>query len=311
MDSKYVYIINYPDYEQELCELEQLYLFGSQQQAGKKYRFSDKRMSAGLSPFFRQRLDILCQASSCEKLVQQVQEAQLHFDEFKIHYLKLDGDQLAYHERLQACKEVGYVVLGEANMHNPRVNLGLVIIEGTWILGVMEQHDAKWQHRTSKPHSYSNSLNNKLAKVAVNIACSDIESPTIVDPCCGVGTVVIEAQANGVDIQGYEINPLVAQQARENVMHFGFADVITNGNMHDITQKYDVAIIDIPYGLYAPTTRAEQLAILITAKRIASKLVLLTCDDLTLLLQEAGYTDIHIGMAHKNNAFSRHVCVCK
>lgn len=51
MDSKYVYIINYPDYEQELCELEQLYLFGSQQQAGKKYRFSDKRMSAGLSPF--------------------------------------------------------------------------------------------------------------------------------------------------------------------------------------------------------------------------------------------------------------------
>ncbi|MGL6228732.1 MAG: TRM11 family SAM-dependent methyltransferase [Culicoidibacterales bacterium] len=307
----YLYFINYPDYEQELCELEQQYLFGSPQVSGQKYRFSNQKISPAMSPFLRERIEIVFQAASCAELVAVVQAANVTYHDFKIHYLRAEADPLAYRERLQACREVGAVIHGEANMQNPTIDLALTQIEGQWFLGLMEPFDASWQERTNKPHSYSNSLNNKVAKAAVNIAVSGLKNPYLVDPCCGVGTVVIEALAHGVAIEGYEINPLVAEKAQKNLAHFGFENVITCADMHTITKQYDVAIIDIPYGLYTPTTKQDQLEILKTAKRIAGKLILLTCDNLDELLLEAGFSQIETCAVNKNNYFTRYLCICQ
>lgn len=310
-EQTYLYFTNYPDYERELCEMEQAYLFGTPQVPYQKYRFSTQLISIHESPFFRQRINVSFQAITLDELVVAVKEAKLYHEDFKIHYLKSDEDEIGYRERLQACKAVGQFIDGEANMQNPQVNFALTQVGGQWIFGLMEQHDAKWQDRTSKPHSYSNSLNNKVAKAAVNIAKSGVANPTIIDPCCGAGTVVIEALEQGLNMKGYEINPLVASHARQNVLHFGFEDVITLGDMHTITEHFDVAIVDIPYGLYTPTTDQAQLEILTTAKRIADKLILLTCENLDNKLKQAGYTTIQTCAVNKNNHFTRYLCVCE
>ncbi|MGL4623450.1 MAG: TRM11 family SAM-dependent methyltransferase [Culicoidibacterales bacterium] len=306
----YLYMLNYQGHEQELCEFEQRYLFGTPQQTGVKYRLTTQEIDPATSPFFRYRLEVAFQAPTLAELVAAVESAQIHYDEFKIHYLKAENEPLSYQERLQACRAVGFVVGGEANMHAPLVNLGLTYLEGEWYFGLVEHHDAKWQTRSQKPHSYSNSINNKVAKIAVNVACGTDTQLHLVDPCCGVGTVVIEALMHGVAIQGYEINPTVAQQAQENSQHFGLKNVIQAQDMHEVTTHYDVAIIDIPYGLYTPTTREEQLAILKTAKRIANRLVLLTSEDLDELIFEAGYQNIDTCLVRKTNVFTRRLSVC-
>ena len=41
-----------------------------------------------------------------------------------------------------------------------------------------------------------------MARALVNIAMKDNEEGTLIDPCCGVGTVVIEALDLGIKVKG-------------------------------------------------------------------------------------------------------------
>lgn len=59
--------------------------------------------------------------------------------------------------------------------------------------------------------------------------------------------------------------------------------------MHDIEEHFDVAIIDIPYGLYRPITAGEQLEIIKTARRIANRLVLVTFENMDEMIRDAGF----------------------
>lgn len=45
---------------------------------------------------------------------------------------------------------------------------------------------------------------------------------------------------------------------KKNLEFFGYKNVITSGDMHNIEEKYDVAIIDLPYGVFTSTTLEEQ-----------------------------------------------------
>ena len=81
----------------------------------------------------------------------------------------------------------------------------------------------------------------------------------------------------GLDIEGYEIKKNIAYRARQNLVHYDFErDRIKPMDMHLVTKHYDVALLDIPYGYYAPITHEEQLALLQGCHRMADELVLVT-----------------------------------
>ena len=68
----------------------------------------------------------------------------------------------------------------------------------------------------------------------------DNEEGTLIDPCCGVGTVVIEALDLGIKVKGCEISKQMAYNARENVEFLGYPrDTIVCYDMHKIKDKYD------------------------------------------------------------------------
>ena len=79
--------------------------------------------------------------------------------------------------------------------------------------------------------------------------------------------------------------------------------------MHTITDNYDVAIIDIPYGLYSPTTVEEQTAIINTARKIAKKLLIITCEDMDDIITNCGFTIYDRCCIAKNN-FKRYITLC-
>jgi hypothetical protein len=93
----------------------------------------------------------------------------------------------------------------------------------------------------------------------------------------------------GIAAKGMEINSPVALNAKLNLASFGFAEAVSEGDMHGISDHFDVAIIDIPYGLYRPITPTEQLEIIKTARRICNKLVLVTFEDMDGMISEAGF----------------------
>ena len=298
INGSFLYFINYQDNERELCKMEMRCLFN--REINEKYFFSDIDINASKSPFIKSKIKIIYSDESLDRMVRKI----------KVSYVKSEQGDVQYEDRLEATRKIGFVVNGYPDMHKPRNPLAVTKINGLWIFGEYERNDFKWQKHNDKPYSYSNALGLRMARALVNIAMKDNEEGTLIDPCCGVGTVVIEALDLGIKVKGCEISKQIAYNARENVEFLGYLrDTIVCYDMHKIKDKYDSAIIDIPYGLFSPVTLEEQKAIIHTARNICEKMVIVTFEDMEKFIVEAGFSVIDKCVVPKGN-FKRHILVC-
>ena len=308
INGSFIYFINYHDNERELCKMEMRCLFN--REINEKYFFSDIDINASKSPFIKSKIKIIYSDEFLDRMVRKIKEDNLSYDDFKVSYVKSEQGDVQYEDRLEATRKIGFVVNGYPDMHKPRNPLAVTKINGLWIFGEYERNDFKWQKHNDKPYSYSNALGLRMARALVNIAMKDNEEGTLIDPCCGVGTVVIEALDLGIKVKGCEISKQIAYNARENVEFLGYLrDTIVCYDMHKIKDKYDSAIIDIPYGLFSPVTLEEQKAIIHTARNICEKMVIVTFEDMEKFIVEAGFSVIDKCVVPKGN-FKRHILVC-
>lgn len=308
INGSFLYFINYQDNERELCKMEMRCLFN--REINEKYFFSDIDINASKSPFIKSKIKIIYSDESLDRMVRKIKEDNLSYDDFKVSYVKSEQGDVQYEDRLEATRKIGFVVNGYPDMHKPRNPLAVTKINGLWIFGEYERNDFKWQKHNDKPYSYSNALGLRMARALVNIAMKDNEEGTLIYPCCGVGTVVIEALDLCIKVKGCEISKQIAYNARENVEFLGYLrDTIVCYDMHKIKDKYDSAIIDIPYGLFSPVTLEEQKAIIHTARNICEKMVIVTFEDMEKFIVEAGFSVIDKCVVPKGN-FKRHILVC-
>ena len=308
INGSFIYFINYQDNERELCKMEMRCLFN--REINEKYFFSDIDINASKRPFIKSKIKIIYSDEFLDRMVRKIKEDNLSYDDFKVSYVKSEQGDVQYEDRLEATRKIGFVVNGYPDMHKPRNPLAVTKINGLWIFGEYERNDFKWQKHNDKPYSYSNALGLRMARALVNIAMKDNEEGTLIDPCCGVGTVVIEALDLGIKVKGCEISKQIAYNARENVEFLGYLrDTIVCYDMHKIKDKYDSAIIDIPYGLFSPVTLEEQKAIIHTARNICEKMVIVTFEDMEKFIVEAGFSVIDKCVVPKGN-FKRHILVC-
>lgn len=305
---KYLYNLNCAKGEEQLFDLEIRALFG--QSPKKKQLESDLRVSAHRSVFIKERLEILFEAETFEGLVEPTKNAGLNFETFKCLWLKYPNQSFAYRERLAAMKELCQHIGGEADMVGPKQLLGLTEYEGRWLFGKLAPNENSWVTHENKPHSYSFSLSVRVSRAIANIAVGHDTSKKIIDPCCGVGTVVLETLAVGGNMVGNELNPRVAEKARENIKHFGYEPQISTGDIQDIKETYDTAIIDLPYGHFNPISPEVQQMILNEAGRIAPNLILVTHVDMERELQLAGFKVKEQCPVRKAN-FIRYITLCE
>lgn len=305
MNKEYLYLINYnPKFEESLCMMEMNSLFNNLPK--NKYLFSNTYVNPSRSTFIKEMISIIYKEDCFQKIIEKIIQDKLSYDDFKVCYVKVQSGNIPYEDRLKSINEIGYAITGFPDMHNPKILLGITKIDNKWILGEYIKNDFQWHIHDRKPCSYSNSLSQKVARTLVNIAVKNNLSLKLIDPCCGVGTVVIEALSMGINTIGYELNKSIAENARRNLEFFGYEDVIINGNMHDIKDKYDVSILDLPYGLFSPTTREAQIALINTAHKIADRVVLVTFEDLDKYIIDAGFTIVDQCSVSKGN-FVRYI----
>ena len=141
------------------------------------------------------------------------------------------------------------------------------------------KNEAVWLHHVKKPHSYSTALGTRVARAVVNIAAPQTEGVKMIDPCCGIGTVLVEALSMGIDIVGVTAIRLILDGVRENIAHFGFEGDVSLKDINDVSGSYDVAVIDLPYNLCSVITDDEQLEMLKSARRFAEKVVIVTLEE--------------------------------
>lgn len=306
---KYMYIVNYPTFEEELCLLEMRAVFGKM--PVEKTLFSNIEFNSSNSPFIKTRLDIIYEKDTIEELLVEINKDKRIYNNFKLEYIRLNNNHnIPYEERLDLIKKLSMNIIGTHNFKNPEFNFGVTKVNGKWLFGIDNKNDYKWHTHDNKPCSYSNSLGVKVAKAVVNIANNGLKENTIIDPCCGVGTTLVEALDAGYQIEGYEINKHIAKNANINLEFYGFKPIVINDDMHNIKKKYDSSIIDIPYGLFSHTSEEEQQDIINTARRISNRIVLISFEEHDLMVAKAGFKIIDRCVVTKGK-FKRFIVVAE
>lgn len=305
-NNEYLYLISSPIGYHELCELEMKYIFN--EAISNNYYLTNKVVEPSRSAFMRGRVDIMYMGDNLDEIESKMLEDQLHYENYKIHFEKFDP--VPYQERLSSMRKLGFAIEGTFAVSNPDINFVLTKIDGVWIFGLYNKNHREYKNRVDKPVNYSNALEVHFAKAIINIAINNNFDLKLIDPCCGVGTVLIEGRAMNVDIKGYEINPLVKINCNHNLKHFGFAPDVLKVNMLETSEHFDVAILDLPYGLFSITTKNKQKELIRKTKEISNKSIIISMEDLSSLITNEGLLITDSCLIKKSNAFKRYVYVC-
>ncbi|RCW44327.1 TRM11 family SAM-dependent methyltransferase [Paenibacillus prosopidis] len=303
-----MFIYTYASHEDEasLCELELRTLFG--QKVGGGIIISSCGLSVDRSPFIKRRIKVMLEANSLEELALKLTSIELDEKTFKV--LFTSGDEpFSYEERRLLERTAGAAIKGKADMRKPERLFGLTKLNGIWHFGLCEENGAIWLKHQNKPQNYSTALPTRAARAIVNIAAGqEDQGIRMIDPCCGMGTVLIEAMSMGMDIEGVDLNPLAVRGARVNLAHFGYPDRVKLGDMRQLETNYDAAIVDMPYNLCSVLPEDEQLAMLESVRRLAKRAVIVTTEPIGRQLELAAWRIIDFTTLSKAS-FTRYITV--
>ena len=309
---KYFYTYVQHSDEHELCQLEMRSFFGYD--SSSNVLISTVGIDPSRSPFMKERLEVLYETNSWEDLVEEVKKLDVNGSTFKVVCLNTmdlaPTKKIGHPVRRQLEREMGLCINGDPDLFHPDRTFGFVEFDGNWYFGRYEESESVWYQHQKKPHSYSTSLNTRVARAVANIAAPNPRGVKVIDPCCGIGTVLVEALSMGIDIVGRDINPLVIEPVKENFAYFGLVGDVEAGPISDIVDIYDVAIIDMPYNIFSKTTPEAQLEILKHGRRIAKKVVIVSIDTIDPITEKLGLTIVDRCVA-KKGLFVRQVLVCE
>lgn len=305
---KFIYIINYPTFEEELCMLEMRSIFNSEPKD--KILISNIEFNPSCSTFIKSRLEIIFENDNFEGITMGLEKNIMYLDDFKLEFIKALKADIPYNERFKYLSSIGDRIEGIPDIKNPKIFLAVGRYNGTWFFGIHEKNDNLWVTHEKKPCSYSNSLSVRVAKTLVNIAATGDKNTKIIDPCCGVGTTIVEGLSMGYEIWGTEISEKNTNNAKRNLKFFNLETRVLNKDMHTIKENYDSSIVDIPYGLFSHITKEQQQEIINTARRISKKMILITFEDLDYMVEKSGFK-ITDRCSVTKGSFKRYILVCE
>ena len=308
---KYIYSFNYENTERELCKLESRHVFNKE--VKNKLLFIDKKIDPSSSAFIKNRLEIISFSKKYASLINQIQKENIRVEGFKVEYLVFDGDITQYADRLEKLRDIGYSIEGMHDYYTPNITYGLCYYDDTWYFGELTKNNFEWHKHKQKPHSFSNSISVNIGKSLVNIAAKANKETKLLDACCGMGTIMLEAYFAGYKIEGCDINEKIAKNARENLSHFNYTGNIYHSDVKDIRKKYDAAIIDLPYNLFTSATDDDISHIIESTSEITDRLVIVSTSDITNVINNIGFRIedyCSVSKRGKTN-FARKIWVCE
>jgi len=307
----YMYNVNFQTYEDTLWAIESRALFG--RDFSEKVFFSDRAVNPSVSPFIKNRVEIHYKAKSFDELVACVEKDESIAKDFIIKYIKLESGDPYAASRKDLCKDLGSKFKEYPNFEAPSIVFAVFTYNDQWYFGVLKKNDGLWRQHNDRPHTFSNSLKINMAKVLINVAGQGDTNKTIVDPCCGAGTVLLEGCYAGHEMTGSDINYKMFKSAEKNLAYFGYRANLKHRPIQEIEEHFDCSIVDLPYGLYSKTSSEAQQSIIEHAKRISDRTVIVSSEDIVHMLNEVGLTIVDSCEIIKsvNRKFTRYIWICE
>jgi len=282
----YLYLTSRSIPEKELIRAECLAITGAAPDKN-GIALSEDRADVSRAAYLRTGMGILSQANDLPELNNILDDMNISAEDFRVSVEGVPKSLSA--DSLKIMQQVGLRIYGSPNLSNPKITFLVVITEGRiWLGEVTSRSSNIYDKHAHKPHQYSSSLPTRLARAMVNLVAKP--GDTIIDPCCGSGTILIESASAGICSVGCDINPAMVRASIENLEYFGLEASISEADARSINGSFDAVVTDLPYGRNCPSDDQLCQEILQNLRNLAPIAAVALCLDEIDLITRMGYS---------------------
>jgi tRNA (guanine10-N2)-dimethyltransferase len=254
------------------------------------------------SAYVRLGMHMIAEAFSLDELVQKIIPLSLSPPSFRINFLNLTTNRSLH--KNPAIKAISDAIYSAPDLKTPDTQYLLVSQESKiWLGEVSIQNRHNYKQHDNKPFRISSSLPSRLARALVNLVIGQAES--ILDPFCGSGSILLEAQALGLQAYGMDLNPKMTGMTRKNLDFFNYSAVVEQGDAGKCKMKADAIVTDLPYGRLLLENQNYLCEILPHLRRLAPVSVYVSERNISEWMEQAGYRDIKIYKVKKREGMCR------
>ena len=250
----FLYLLSTEPEELELAQAELWALTGCEAEG--RIGFSRAAFDISRAAYVGLCAEVLASGPALDDLCAAVAAAGVASEGFRIEVRRVGSapEAGAYVGAPDVARRLADVMGGWPDLRRPRERFLALSIGGAWYFGrIVSETNRGYLAQAGRPRNFSNALPARHARALVNLVA--VPGDCLVDPCCGVGTCLIEAGAMGVRVVGRELSYPTVLAARENLAHFGHVCPVTVGDARVLEGTYDAAVVDLPYG---HSTRVEE-----------------------------------------------------
>jgi hypothetical protein len=257
------------------------------------------------SAYLTTGLRCLAEAPTLEELVSQVAGMSFPADRFRLDLLRVSPASpfreppvvLALANAIQAAPDL------KTPLHRFLVVAG---VRGLWFGEILNECLHSYKRHDRKPCRTSSSLPSRLTRALVNLVYPG--SRSLLDPFCGTGSLLLEAQMLGLAAYGMDYNLNMVEMTRRNLEHFGYTAQLEHANALDCVWTADAIVTDLPYGRYLKEiAQPVLLSALCRLVPLAPQAVYVAGIDISPELLRAGYRQVQVYDVRKRRGMSRFV----
>ena len=281
----YLYLTARSGHERRLIEAECVAIAGSIPDE-RGIALAEVEADVSKAAYVKACIKVIICSSDLSDMYHQLERINLSSEQFRVSVLRIPRS-LPVDSR-QVMHQVGARIAGKPDLSSPRTVFLVVATEdGIWLGEVLSEPTSSWNEHSQKAHSYSSSLPTRFSRAMVNLVA--VPGDRIIDPCCGSGTILIEAASIDVKAVGCDINTKMATASVENLRHFGLSSLVMIADARNIKGDFDAVVTDLPYGRNCPSDDQLCREILQNLRQLAPKAAIVACTDMSASLLQIGY----------------------
>jgi tRNA G10 N-methylase Trm11 len=300
----YLYLLSCDEYEQELARAE-LWAFTGLEGRG-RVATGPQAAEVRHAAYVAACAELLASGDAPRALAEALAGGEHRYERFRVTLVTLPPrPHIDGHE---AIVRVAESIDGSVDLVSPLTELLLVGSANEWYLGrVISRSGKSFRRHEHKPRGFSSSLPARIARCMVNLVPG---AGTIIDPCCGAGTILLEAWATGRQAVGADLNPKLAAMTRANLEHFGYPRWVCVADAATFAARGDAVVTDLPYGRQSARTAGLYERLLSNFPSLAPRLCLVTAAPVENQLESAGYDILRVACTRRGG-FERRVYVAR
>ncbi|MFO7900469.1 MAG: methyltransferase domain-containing protein [Planctomycetota bacterium] len=284
MSESFVYLLAGDERSRDLALAEARAVCGAERIADRLVR-GGRRARIERTGYLAGGIEVLAEAPDVESACEQVDRLGVRADDFRIDVERLPRRLKV--SRRETANAFALAIDGRPNLDDPAERFtAYVTPDRVWFGRTLNAPGPNWKRFLDKLHECSCALPGRAARAVCNLVVRGGER--VVDPCCGSGTLLLNAADLGASVTGFDVNKKMVGATNANLLYFGFAATAAQADAAEVTGDYDLVVTNLPYGKMSAVTPAEEARLVRNIVTLAPHGVLVTTSDIAPALTAAG-----------------------